>query len=565
MDNIRLILLMALAFLSMLIWQAWQKDYVIPQQQEQQQQAAEASSDLAPVVPLSSGQNDDDTPVPLAVGGDTKPRNVDDVVAASDVEGGNDARVVHVLTDTLDLRIDTVGGSIIDAKLVKYPVSVETPDIKYHLMSQRADDYFVGQSGLLSSETERAPNHKAVFKAAQSGYRMADGSSNLVVDLTWSSADGVHVTKRFTFTRGSHAFKLEQIVDNQSATDWAAQEYRQLERGKPADSGGGMFMYTYTGGAAFTDDKYRKYKFKNLAEGELDQDVKDGWIAMIQHYFLAAYVPPRGETQHFFGKQLGNGHYVIRSYSQMRNVAAGQQDTFSGIMVIGSKSQAELEPIANGLDLTVDYGWLAPIAKPMHWILEQIHDFVGNWGWTIIIFTILIKGLFFKLSETSYKSMANMRKFTPRIQALKDRYGDDKQRMQQAMMELYKKEKINPLGGCLPMLVQIPFFIALYWVLLEAVELRQAPWILWLNDLSIKDPYFILPVLMATSMFVQQKLNPAPPDPMQAKIMMFLPLVFGVMFAFFPSGLVLYWVVNNLLSITQQWVITRRIEAGKKA
>ncbi|MCW9078710.1 MAG: membrane protein insertase YidC, partial [Gammaproteobacteria bacterium] len=282
----------------------------------------------------------------------------------------------------------------------------------------------------------------------------------------------------------------------------------------------------------------------------------------IQHYFLGALIPPRGEQQHYYGKNLSNGRAVIGGYGPAKTVAPGAGASFTGTVFLGPKLQAELAELAEGLDLTVDYGFLVFIAKPMYWVLEQIHSFVGNWGWTIIIFTILIKLAFFKLSETSYRSMANMRKMTPRIQALKDRYGDDKQRMQQAMMELYKTEKINPLGGCLPMLVQMPFFIALYWVLLESVELRQAPWILWINDLSIKDPYFVLPVIMGVSMFVQQKLNPPPPDPMQAKIMMALPLVFTAMFAFFPSGLVLYWVVNNLLSITQQWVITKRIEQG---
>ena len=286
---------------------------------------------------------------------------------------------------------------------------------------------------------------------------------------------------------------------------------------------------------------------------------------MIQHYFLAASVPPRGEAQHFYGRRLDNGRAVIGTYSEPRTIEPGANADFGGELFIGPKLQAELGQLAQGLDLTVDYGWLVFIAKPMYWVLEQIYGFVGNWGWTIIIFTILIKLAFFKLSETSYRSMANMRKLTPRIQALKDRYGDDKQRMQQAMMEMYKTEKINPLGGCLPMLVQIPFFIALYWVLLESVELRQAPWILWIRDLSIKDPHFVLPLIMGVSMFVQQKLNPPPPDPMQAKIMLALPLVFTVMFAFFPAGLVLYWVVNNLLSIAQQWVITKRIEEGAKA
>jgi len=565
MDNVRLILIMALAFLSMLIWEAWQEDYVIPQQRQQQQQQQAVGPAVDTPTDLVSTEAGETPQAPINAAIDTPAAGIDNMQQQAATRSSQGTQLVHVMTDTLDLRIDTRGGSIVDAKLVGYPVSVDTPDIKYHLLSQRPSDYFIAQSGLLGADKERTPNHQAVFQSMQDSYVMRDGEDDLVVDLTWRSPDGVEVIKRYTFTRGQHSFKLEHLVNNQSASDWAGREYRQLQRGKPADSGS-FFMYTYTGSAIYSqEDKYQKYDFEDLGSGSLDRDVTDGWIAMIQHYFLAAFVPPRGETQHFYGKPLNNGRAVIGTYTPAQSLAPGQQGKFEGIVVVGPKLQSELEPLAEGLDLTVDYGWLVFIAKPMHWILEWINSFVGNWGWTIIIFTILIKAVFFKLSETSYKSMANMRKMTPRIQALKDRYGDDKQRMQQAMMEMYKKEKINPLGGCLPMLVQIPFFIALYWVLLESVEMRQAPWILWIQDLSIKDPYFVLPIIMAASMFIQMKLNPAPPDPMQAKIMMYLPLVFGVMFAFFPAGLVLYWVVNNLLSIAQQWVITRRIEAGEKA
>ena len=551
MDNVRIFLIMALAFISLLLWEAWQEDYVVPQTQQQQAAGFNQVPGLneTPNAPLSASIDANGAQPPALPGS----------VAAS-----QQSRLVHVVTDTLDLQIDTLGGSIVDAKLMNYPVSVDTPEIKFHLMSQRPGDFFIAQSGLLGADTARTPTHQASFASASDSYRLADGEDSLQVDFTWTSEDGLSVTKRYTFKRGTHAVKLEHIINNASDAAWSGREYRQLQRGQPADSGS-IFMYTYTGGAIFSqEDKYQKYDFDDLAQGELDRDVTDGWIAMIQHYFLGAFIPPRGEMQHFYGKQLANGRSVIGSYTPAQTVQPGQQASFEGLVFIGPKLQAELEPLAEALDLTVDYGWLVFIAKPMHMILEWINAFIGNWGWTIIIFTILIKLVFFKLSETSYKSMANMRKLGPRIQALKDRYGDDKQRMQQAMMEMYKKEKINPLGGCLPMLVQIPFFIALYWVLLESVEMRQAPWILWIDDLSIKDPYFVLPVIMAVSMFVQQKLNPAPPDPMQAKMMMYLPLVFGVMFAFFPAGLVLYWVVNNLLSIAQQWVITRRIEAGEK-
>jgi YidC/Oxa1 family membrane protein insertase len=547
MDNVRLILFMALAFLGMLLYQSWQEDYgARPATTAENDVQAETAVGDTPVAPRQADIDDAAPSVP----------------GVSQTDSAAKTGLIKVLTDTLDLVIDTRGGTIVDARLMQYPVAVNKPDEKYRLLSQRPSDFFIAQSGLLGSESERTPTHEAIFTASADSFELKDGEDSLTVDLNWTSPDGVQVTKRYTFNRGTHAIQLEHLVNNGSETVWTGREYRQLQRGEPVESGN-AFMYTYTGGAIFSqEDKYQKYDFEELGSGQLDRDVTDGWLAMIQHYFLGALIPPRGEQQHYYGKNLSNGRAVIGGYGPAKTVAPGASASFTGTVFLGPKLQAELAELAEGLDLTVDYGFLVFIAKPMYWVLEQIHSFVGNWGWTIIIFTILIKLAFFKLSETSYRSMANMRKMTPRIQALKDRYGDDKQRMQQAMMELYKTEKINPLGGCLPMLVQMPFFIALYWVLLESVELRQAPWILWINDLSIKDPYFVLPVIMGVSMFVQQKLNPPPPDPMQAKIMMALPLVFTAMFAFFPSGLVLYWVVNNLLSITQQWVITKRIEQG---
>ncbi len=547
MDNVRLFLILALAFTGMLLWQAWQEDYgqvgstpVVATQ--------DTTQDLAGEIPEPPSAGDLAAPTAGAMPGDAP----------------TGARQIEVVTDTLHLRIDTRGGTIVQARLANYPVSLEPGAPKFQLLSDRGD-LFIAQSGLLSQDGERAPTHQAVFTAGQDRYELAADQDTLVVDLTWNGPDGTQVIKRYRFTRGTHRVELEHLVSNNGSQPWTGGEYRQLQRTEPSSSGN-AFMYTYTGGAIYSpEDKYQKYDFSELASGKLNRDVTNGWVAMLQHYFLAAIVPPKGEVMHYEGQAVGADRYLIRAKSPSVTIQPGESHTFGGTLWLGPKSQDQLASLAPGLDLTVDYGWLAFLAQPMWWVLEWIHDYVGNWGWTIIIFTILIKLAFFKLSETSYRSMANMRKLGPRLQALKDRYGDDKQRMQQAMMEMYKKEKINPLGGCLPMLVQMPFFIALYWVLLESVELRHAPWILWLNDLSTKDPYFVLPLLMGVTMFVQQKLNPAPPDPMQAKIMMALPVVFTAMFAFFPSGLVLYWFVNNLLSIAQQWVITRRIEQGAKA
>ncbi len=547
MDNIRLFLIFALVYTGFLLWQAWQEDYGEQKQITEQQSAEPATDQSVPQVSTVTGV---DSALP-----DTPELTQEAAIASG-------SKLIQIETDVFHMAIDSRGGTVVSAYLQEYPVSIERQDTKLKLMNTASSDYFIAQSGLLSADKDSAPSHEAIFQSQQDKYVMADGADQLSVDLEWNDPNGLKVIKRYVFTRGSYRIALQHIVSNNSEHPWTGREYRQLQRGEPTDTGNVM-MYTYTGGVIYSpEEKYKKYDFEDLAAGELNVDVVDGWIAMIQHYFVVAFVPPRGQIDHFYGKGLDNGRFVIGNYTPAAGVEPGASHTFQGDFYAGPKIQGDLAKIAQGLDLTVDYGWLSMIAQPMYWILSWIHDLVKNWGWTIIIFTILIKLVFFKLSETSYRSMANMRKLTPRIQALKDRYGDDKQRMQQAMMEMYKKDKINPMGGCLPMLVQMPFFIALYWVLMESVELRQAPWMLWIQDLSIKDPYFILPVIMGATMLVQQKLNPAPPDPMQAKMMMALPFVFTAMFAFFPSGLVLYWVMNNALSIGQQYVITKRIEEG---
>ena len=554
MDNIRLFLIMALAYTGYLLWQAWQDDYgpATPAQDAQQvTQAGGAADQSVPQVPEVAG-------IDGAAPGTPDMKTADGAAAAG--------KIVTVTTDTLKVSIDTRGGSIVEVLLLKYPVSIQQPDVKYRLMSRSPDDFFIAQNGLLGGKDVEVPNHEALFTAAQTEYSMVEGKDELLVDLVWTSGNGVKVTKRYRFQRGSHKVELEHIVENGSSDPYQVREYRQMQRGEPKNKGNGMMMRAFVGGVSWDpEDKYQKYDFDDLKAGKLNKEVTGGWIAMIQHYFLAAEIPPKTEPRHFYSKGLANGHYVIGEYTPAVSIAPGARQVFQGSIYMGPKDQDTLASIAEGLELVVDYGWLTLLAKPMYQILSWINSVVGNWGWTIIIFTILIKAVFFKLSEASYRSMAKMRNLTPRIQALKDRYGDDKQRMQQAMMEIYKKEKINPLGGCLPMLIQMPFFIALYWVLMESVELRQAPWILWIKDLSVMDPYYVLPVIMGASMFIQQKLNPAPPDPMQAKLMMALPFVFTVMFAFFPSGLVLYWVMNNILSIAQQWVITKRIEQQASA
>jgi YidC/Oxa1 family membrane protein insertase len=473
---------------------------------------------------------------------------------------------VRVVTDLFEAEIDTRGGDLRHVGLRTYPESLEQKDQPFTLMGDSGAQVFIAQSGLVSS-TGAAPNHHVQFVAERTEYRLPEGQETLDVDLTWTDESGVRVTKTYTFQRGSFVIDVSHRVENGSGQEWLGNQYRQFQRiPPPSKSGWAMGVYTYTGGVISTPEKkYEKFSFDDMAEENLNLPVVGGWIAMIEHYFIGAWIPDQDQTNTFYTKVVDGNRYVLGMVGPQQTIAAGESGEFSARLYAGPKIQEKLEAAAPNLRLTVDYGFLTIIAQPLFWLLDKIHGVIGNWGWAIVVLTILIKLVFFKLSETSYRSMANMRRLAPEMQRLKERYGDDKQRMNQAMMDMYKKEKINPLGGCLPILVQIPVFIALYWVLLESVELRQAPFMLWIQDLSVKDPYFVLPLIMGATMVIQQRLNPPPPDPMQAKVMMALPFVFTILFLWFPAGLVLYWVVNNGLSIAQQYVITKRIEAGAES
>lgn len=547
MDNQRLFLFVALSFVALMLWEAWQRDYNAPPPATTTAEQTAAPEAAAPPADLPAA-----APATGAAPAEAAP-----AAAASAVR-------VRVVTDVLDLDIDTRGGDLVRADLLAYPQESGRPDVPVRLLNDAASDFFIIQSGLRST-TGTEPTHHVVFSAPQTEYRLQPGQDALEIPLTWTSPEGVTVTKRYRVERGAYVLTLEQEVANHSGGEWRGRQYRQLQRAQPTADGGNRFIYTYLGGVIYSpEEKYEKLDFDDLAKSPLARDITDGWAAMIQHYFLGALIPTAGETNHYYSRGLEGGRYVLGMVGPTVAVADGATQVFGTRMYVGPKLQDHLAEVAPGLELTVDYGMLTVIAKPIFWLVEKIHALVGNWGWSIIILTVLIKLAFYKLSETSYRSMAQMRKLAPRLQALKERYGDDRQKLNQAMMDMYRTEKINPLGGCLPIVIQIPVFIALYWVLLESVEMRQAPFILWLTDLSAKDPYFVLPVIMGVTMFIQQKLNPAPMDPVQAKVMMALPFIFTVFFAFFPSGLVLYWVTNNVLSIAQQWVITRRVERGGK-
>ncbi len=456
-----------------------------------------------------------------------------------------------VTTDLLKVEISHKGGTIQNAFLNAYPEELNS-SIKFHLLSDKAGELFQAQSGLLPQKT--MPTHHSVFSSSNTQYQL--NGETLTVPFKWKGDNGIEVTKNFHFKRDSYVVTVDYIVTNNTNNELTLTSYTQLVRNALDQSN--MMMPTFTGGAKYDDqDVYEKIEFDDFSS-EPKTTSKGGWIAMIQHYFFAAWMPDANNT-HSYSSSVRNGNYLLTTVNPNISISPGATITLpANNLYIGPKEQARIDTIAPGLDKTVDYGVLFIIAKPLSELLNWIHSIVNSWGWSIIILTILIKLAFYKLSEKSYRSMAGMRKLAPRLTKLKETYGDDKQKMGQKTMELYKKEKINPASGCLPILVQIPVFISLYWVLLEMVELRQTPfW--YLADLSAQDPYYILPVIMGASMFVQQKLNPPPPDPMQAKIMMSLPFVFTIFFLWFPSGLVLYWVVNNVLSIAQQWVINKRI------
>ena len=468
---------------------------------------------------------------------------------------------MSVKTDVLEVNIDLLGGGIAHAALVHYPVNLAQPNEYFPLLDRTQDRFFIHQGGLKGSGEN--PNHRSPFQTSGSAFLLADNAADLTVDLYWSSDSGLKVTKRFSFRRGSYVIGIEYLIDNKTTDAWSGRIYEQLQRTKPSSKR--SLIYTFTGAALSTPEKrYEKFDFEDLEDAPLNLDVKEGWVGILEHYFVSALIPPAENLSHFYSLILDETRYVVGYWSAPMEIPAGSSGAIQSSIFIGPKLQQVLHDLAPGLELTVDFGVLWFIAKPLFVTLQFIKDATGNWGWAIIILTFLLKLAFYPLSAAGYRSMANMRKVQPRMLAMKERYGKDRARLNQAMMELYKEEKINPLGGCLPILVQIPVFISLYWVLLESVELRQASFALWLVDLSAKDPLYILPLIMGVSMWIQQKLNPAPMDPVQQKVMQILPIAFTIFFMFFPSGLVLYWVVNNILSIAQQWQITRTIENASK-
>jgi len=570
MTSPRNLLLIALLFLGYLLWNAWQEDYnrtATPATAETPV-ATSAGASTTPAAAPANGE------VPTAVTPAANAPATTPATPTAAVPANAAAPRVVVTTDVLRVQIDTRGGNIVAADLLAYPQQPKDYAHPVRLLDDSAAHFFEAQSGLVSAQA--APDHTATFAAEKTDYTLADGADSVEVPLTWTDPSGIGVRKVFVLKRGNYAIEQREEITNNGSASWSGNAYRQLQRVPPIIDTSGIKGYSNTErysfvGAAWYNaaDKFQKLKFDNFAKEPLNKSFAGGWAAMLQHYFFAAWIPDAAETDQYTTAVVQGAdapRYLVRTLSPQITVAPGETKTASARLYVGPKLQSTLDEVAPGLSLTVDYGVLTVISKPLHWILAQLYKLTGNWGFAIILLVVLIKAAFFKLSETQYRSMARMRKMQPRIESLKERYGDDRQKMNQAMLELYQKEKINPLGGCLPMLVQIPVFFALYWVLLESVELRQAPFILWIQNLSAPDPYFVLPILNGLAMIATQMLTPsAGMDPTQAKMMKIMPVAFSVLFAFFPAGLVLYWTVNGTLSLLQQWIITKRIENADKA
>jgi YidC/Oxa1 family membrane protein insertase len=550
MTQTRSLLLVAWLVVAYFVWDAWQKQFnVAPAAVE-----PTVSTNVDPTIPSSAVPSDGD--VPVAPNDDTPA----EVPAVGSEPAAPAPASIALSNDVLALSLDARGGTILTADLLLYPETTEKTSLPVQLMSQDPARFFVAQSGWARAQRP-APSHQD-FRAVDGSAALEAGRDTVETHFEWSAPDGVSVRRTYRLQRGSYVLEIEDAIRNESAIAWRGNAYRQLLRVPPPSKGSGITnpeAYSFVGAAWYSPTaKFDKLKFEDFAEEPLKLDASGGWVAMLQHYFVAAWVPSTEEVSSF-STGVDRGRFLIRAFGPAIDVAPGEQTTNSARLYIGPKLQDRLDSIAPDLGLTLDYGYFTIISEPLHALLAMLHSLTGNWGWAIVLLVVMIKLALFKLSEAQYKSFAKMRRVQPRIEQLKERYGDDRQKFQQAMMELYKKEKINPMGGCLPILVQIPIFLALYWVLLESVELRQAPWIGWIQNLTAPDPYFVLPALNLLTMWLTQKLSPTPGmDPLQKKMMQIMPLVFGVMFAFFPAGLVLYWTTNGALGLLQQWIITRR-------
>ena len=484
---------------------------------------------------------------------------------AAVVETRVDARLVTVTTDAVEVTIDTLGGDIVQVKLLKHLTKMsEDGGEPFTLLTRSSKNEYIAQSGLIGKNGTDTREGRGAYSTSASQFSLEPNQSALNVDLTLNQ-NGVRLVKRFSFSRSGYVIGVSYLINNSGYEPWEATFYGQIKRDSHeplVESSGGIQPYL---GAALreADKNFAKHDFSDIQDETVKSSIEGGWVAMVQHYFVSAWIPPGDQKNNFSLRKLsGQDVYLMGFTGEKINVASGSYGEYMAQFYVGPKDQAKLEELAEYLDLTVDYGFLWMLAKPIFAAMKFIHEVVGNWGWSIILLTIGIKILLYPLSAASLRSMAKMRSLQPKMERLKETYGDDRQKMSQELMGLYKKEKVNPAGGCFPMLLQMPVFLALYWVLLESVEIRHSPWIFWIDDLSAKDPYFILPLVMGASMLLMQKLQPMPTDPTQAMVMKIMPIAFTFFFMIFPSGLVLYWTVNNLLSMFQQWYVNRQLASA---
>lgn len=553
MDSQRLILFFVFTMSVFLLYEGWQRDQRSPVPATATSATPAAQTPGASSVPAAIG-------VPPAPSTALTPKAVEPSAPPA-VAAAAQGQLIKVETDLFHAEISTAGGDLVGLRLLKHGGTLDSKK-NFVLFTRSADRVYVAQSGLIGANL---PNHQTVYTTGATEYRLADGAATLEVRL--EAAGDVKAAKILRFRRNSYLIDVVHEATNTGSAPVEAFGYFQLVRDKKPPEGDSAMVPTYTGAAVYTDkDKFQKVAFDDIDKGKTPypKNASDGWVGILQHYFLGAWLPKNNTPREYYTRQLQQGLYAAGVIVPAGVIAPGASASVAVPLYAGPQEQEKLAALAPGLDLAVDYGWLTVIAAPLFWVLQWIHSWAGNWGIAIIILTIMIKLVFYPLSEASYRSMARMRVVAPKMQRIKEQYGEDRQRMQQAMMELYKTEKINPLGGCLPVLVQIPVFIALYWVLLGSVEIRQAPFALWITDLSAQDPWYILPILMGATMIIQTRLNPEPPDPVQAKIMKVMPIAFSIFFFFFPAGLVLYWLVNNILSIAQQWHINRKLEGDAK-
>lgn len=570
MDLTKFALYTALAIVTYLMLLQWQEDYPptiddgstsqveipqIPNAQSGSASGSDLPSDIPSGTPPVAASGSSDTPAVSSVSSSTAENNT------------NSAELISIRTDTFDIRIDPVGGDIVHLALPLYLKQIDVPDDPFVLLDNQPGREYIAQSGLIGANGIDSDG-RAIYRAASTSYSMNDSADSLSVDLTTTTADGVEVIKRYSFERDSYLIDISFIVNNRSSQTWQANAFGQIKRDAfddPSDAGG--FGRTYLGFVTtIVEDPYIEIEFEDIDDnGTSTLETTGGWMAFSQHYFITAWIPDAESLNRVTTRKNSSNQYYGEFTSSAFQVEAGQSGSHTIQYYAGPKDQYVLRDISPGLDKTIDYSFLWFIASPIYWLLSRINSVIGNYGISIILLTIVVKSAFYKLSETQYRSMAGMRRLMPKMQQLKESYGDDKMKLQKATMDLYKKEKINPFGGCLPMLVQMPVFIALYWVLLESVELRHAPFMLWLTDLSVRDPFFILPLLMGGTMYLQTTLSPAPADPMQAKVMKMMPVMMTLLFLWFPAGLVLYWLTNGGLGILQQWYITRKIEAAYAA